>query len=255
MCMAVMTSSWDYSTNSVTRQRPNRSLTLRAGELSFWETSSTEAQLSPKCSIWRCRWSLPAARCAFLGNHENKLNRALAGRRVQVTHGLAESLEQLERSGPEFSKRVAEFINGLVSHYLLDGGRLVVAHAGLPERYHGRSSGRVRSIALYGDTDGETDEYGLPVRYQWAEDYRGEAAVVYGHTPVPVAGWLNETICLGHRRGLRRRTDCTSLARTRTGLGSGGTGILQTDQADRDRHRGTTAVVAQHQRCLGQALR
>lgn len=132
----------------------------------------------------------------ILGNHENKLNRALAGRRVQVTHGLAESLEQLERRGPEFSGRVAEFIDGLVSHYLLDGGRLVVAHAGLPERYHGRSSGRVRSIALYGDTDGETDEYGLPVRYQWAVDYRGEAAVVYGHTPVPVAGWLNETICL-----------------------------------------------------------
>ena len=132
----------------------------------------------------------------ILGNHENKLNRALAGRRVQVTHGLAESLEQLERRGPEFAERVAEFIDGLVSHYLLDGGRLVVAHAGLPERYHGRSSGRVRSIALYGDTDGETDEYGLPVRYQWAEDYRGEAAVVYGHTPVPVAGWLNETICL-----------------------------------------------------------
>ena len=132
----------------------------------------------------------------ILGNHENKLNRALAGRNVQVTHGLAETLGQLERRGPEFSKRVTEFIDGLVSHYLLDGGRLVVAHAGLPERYHGRSSGRVRSIALYGDTDGETDEYGLPIRYQWAEDYRGEAAVVYGHTPVPVAGWINETICL-----------------------------------------------------------
>ena len=132
----------------------------------------------------------------ILGNHENKLSRALAGRRVQVTHGLAESLEQLEQRGAEFARQIAEFIDGLVSHYLLDGGRLVVAHAGLPERYHGRSSGRVRSIALYGDTDGETDEYGLPVRYQWAEDYRGEAAVVYGHTPVPVAGWLNETICL-----------------------------------------------------------
>lgn len=132
----------------------------------------------------------------ILGNHENKLSRALAGRNVQVTHGLAESLEQLERRGPGFSEQVAEFIDGLVSHYLLDGGRLVVAHAGLPERYHGRASGRVRSIALYGDTDGETDEYGLPVRYQWAEDYRGEAAVVYGHTPVPVAGWVNNTICV-----------------------------------------------------------
>ena len=132
----------------------------------------------------------------ILGNHENKLSRALAGRNVTVTHGLAESLEQLERRGPEFRKQAAEFIDGLVSHYVLDAGRLVVAHAGLPERYHGRSSGRVRSLALYGDTDGETDEFGLPVRYRWAEDYRGEAAVVYGHTPVPVAEWVNNTICL-----------------------------------------------------------
>ena len=130
------------------------------------------------------------------GNHENKLRRALAGRNVKVSHGLAESLEQLQRRGPEFSERVAEFIDSLISHYVLDGGRLVAAHAGLPERYHGRSSGRVRDLALYGDTDGETDEFGLPVRYPWAEDYRGEAAVVYGHTPVPTAGWLNNTICV-----------------------------------------------------------
>ena len=130
------------------------------------------------------------------GNHENKLRRALAGRNVTVAHGLAESLEQMERRPPEFTERVAAFIDSLISHYVLDGGRLVVAHAGLPERYHGRSSGRVRELALYGDTDGETDEFGLPVRYQWAEDYRGEAAVVYGHTPVPVAAWVNNTICV-----------------------------------------------------------
>lgn len=130
------------------------------------------------------------------GNHEVKLGRAIAGRNVRVSHGLAESLEQMQRRAPEFSERVAEFIDSLISHYVLDGGRLVVAHAGLPERYHGRSSGRVRDLALYGDTDGETDEFGLPVRYQWAEDYRGEAAVVYGHTPVPEAAWVNNTICI-----------------------------------------------------------
>ncbi len=130
------------------------------------------------------------------GNHEVKLGRAIAGRNVRVSHGLAESLEQIQQRAPEFSERVAEFIDGLISHYVLDGGRLVVAHAGLPERYHGRSSGRVRDLALYGDTDGETDEFGLPVRYPWAEDYRGEAAVVYGHTPVPEAAWMNNTICI-----------------------------------------------------------
>ncbi|MFF4086245.1 polynucleotide kinase-phosphatase [Streptomyces nigra] len=130
------------------------------------------------------------------GNHENKYGRHLKGRKVQHTHGLAETIEQMEGESEEFRAEVREFIDGLVSHYVLDGGRLVVCHAGLPEKYHGRTSGRVRSHALYGDTTGETDEFGLPVRYPWAEDYRGRAAVVYGHTPVPEATWLNNTICL-----------------------------------------------------------
>ncbi|MGM9380543.1 polynucleotide kinase-phosphatase [Streptomyces antibioticus] len=130
------------------------------------------------------------------GNHENKYGRHLKGRKVQHTHGLAETVEQMAGESEEFRTEVREFIDSLVSHYVLDGGRLVVCHAGLPEKYHGRTSGRVRSHALYGETTGETDEFGLPVRYPWAEDYRGRAAVVYGHTPVPEATWLNNTICL-----------------------------------------------------------
>lgn len=130
------------------------------------------------------------------GNHENKFGRYLKGRSVQHTHGLAETVAQMEGESEEFRAEVRQFVDGLVSHYVLDGGRLVVCHAGLPEKYHGRTSGRVRSHALYGDTTGETDEFGLPVRYPWAEDYRGRAAVVYGHTPVPEATWLNNTICL-----------------------------------------------------------
>ncbi|MEW2485577.1 polynucleotide kinase-phosphatase [Streptomyces sp. NPDC048411] len=133
------------------------------------------------------------------GNHENKLGRYLKGRQVQHTHGLAETIEQLDREDardPAFREQVREFIDGLVSHYVLDGGKLVVCHAGLPEKYHGRTSGRVRSHALYGDTTGETDEFGLPVRYPWAEEYRGRAAVVYGHTPVPSTSWVNNTLCL-----------------------------------------------------------
>jgi polynucleotide kinase-phosphatase len=130
------------------------------------------------------------------GNHENKLLRALRGRNVTTGHGLAETLEQLEGETPEFRERVTEFIDGLVSHFVLDDGNLVVAHAGLREDMHGRASSAVRSFALYGDTTGETDEFGLPVRYPWAEDYRGQATVVYGHTPVPEATWLNRTICI-----------------------------------------------------------
>ena len=133
---------------------------------------------------------------AIPGNHENKLLRALKGSKVTTSHGLAETLRQLEAEPPEFSGRVASFIDGLVSHFVLDDGRLVVAHAGMREDMAGRSSGAVRSFALYGDTTGETDEYGLPVRYPWAQDYRGKAAVVYGHTPAPEAVWINNTICI-----------------------------------------------------------
>jgi polynucleotide kinase-phosphatase len=130
------------------------------------------------------------------GNHENKLVRALRGRRVTVAHGLAESLEQLAAEPEEFRAEALAFMDGLVSHLVLDGGRLVAAHAGLKESYHGRASGRVRSFALYGETTGETDEYGLPVRYAWANDYRGKAMVVYGHTPVVEPEWVNNTLCL-----------------------------------------------------------
>jgi protein phosphatase len=130
------------------------------------------------------------------GNHEVKLLKALNGRKVQISHGLAESLAQLAEEPPELAERVKTFVDGLISHYVLDDGKLVVAHAGLREEMHGRGSGRVRSFALYGDTTGETDEYGLPVRYQWAKDYRGKAMVVYGHTPVLEPQWLNNTICL-----------------------------------------------------------
>ncbi|MDT0440350.1 MULTISPECIES: polynucleotide kinase-phosphatase [Streptomyces] len=136
-----------------------------------------------------------AALCVS-GNHENKYGRHLKGRTVRPTHGLAETIAQMEGESDAFRAEVREFIDGLISHYVLDGGRLVVCHAGLPEKYHGRTSGRVRSHALYGETTGETDEFGLPVRYPWAEEYRGRAAVVYGHTPVPEATWLNNTVCL-----------------------------------------------------------
>jgi protein phosphatase len=148
--------------------------------------------------VLRLVMGMVAAGTAFCvtGNHEAKLLKALRGKNVKRSHGLDASLEQLAAETDEFRAGVAAFIDGLISHYVLDGGRLVVAHAGLIERYHGRASGRVREFCLYGQTTGETDEYGLPVRYPWAQEYRGRAMVVYGHTPVPETEWLNNTLCL-----------------------------------------------------------
>lgn len=134
------------------------------------------------------------------GNHEVKLGRKLDGKNVKVSHGLETTLAQLEALTAEerdtFVPKLRKFIEDLVSHYWFDDGKLVVAHAGLRAEMQGRGSREVREFALYGETTGETDEFGLPVRYNWASEYRGAARVVYGHTSVPKAEWLNKTICI-----------------------------------------------------------
>ena len=130
------------------------------------------------------------------GNHDVKLVKALKGRNVQLTHGLADSIAQLDKETPEFRQQMAKFLDGLISHYVFDDGKLVVVHAGLKESMQGRGSAAVREFALYGETTGETDDFGLPVRYNWSADYRGKALVVYGHTPVAEPLWLNNTVNL-----------------------------------------------------------
>lgn len=128
------------------------------------------------------------------GNHDMKLLKWLQGKNVQLQHGLEVTVAQLENESPEFKAQLMLFLDGLISHYVLDNGKLVVAHAGLKESMQGRGAGAVREFCLYGETTGETDEFGLPVRYNWAAEYRGKAMVVYGHTPVPQPEWLNNTI-------------------------------------------------------------
>jgi protein phosphatase len=132
------------------------------------------------------------------GNHDIKLMRKLRGKDVQITHGLGETLSEIEalseNDREEFKTKAVEFIDGLVSHYVLNQGKLIVAHAGLRQDMQGRGSAKVREFCLYGETTGEIDDFGLPVRYNWSAEYRGPATVVYGHTPVPDAEWLNKTI-------------------------------------------------------------
>ena len=130
------------------------------------------------------------------GNHDDKFKRWLMGRRVTVSHGLEATIEQTEAQPEGFGEEMKSFLDGLISHYVFDEGRLIVAHAGLREDMQNRASGQVRAFAMYGDTTGEIDEFGLPVRADWAADYTGRAKVVYGHTPTPDAQWINGTICI-----------------------------------------------------------
>lgn len=128
------------------------------------------------------------------GNHDLKLQKYLSGKKVQLTHGLDLTVQQLESATTYFKINVEIFLYSLVSHYVFDNGKLVVAHAGVKEDMQGRVSGAVRSFCMFGETTGDIDEFGLPVRHNWAKEYRGNAKVVYGHTPVPEAEWLNKTI-------------------------------------------------------------
>lgn len=130
------------------------------------------------------------------GNHDRKLERWLAGRKVTIAHGLQQTIDQLQAESEDFRKSLPQFLSGLRSHVWLDQGRLAVAHAGLKAEMIGRGSGAVREFALFGETTGEIDEFGLPVRADWAANYRCDTTVVYGHTPMLKADWVNNTICI-----------------------------------------------------------
>lgn len=133
---------------------------------------------------------------AVVGNHDYKLRQHLDGKKVTVNHGLEVTVAELEQTSQKFRKHISQFIYDLRSHQWLDDGKLVVAHAGLKESMYGRGSGEVRNFAMFGETTGAFDEFGLPVRLDWAREYRGTAAIVFGHTPVPDAQWLNNTLCI-----------------------------------------------------------
>jgi protein phosphatase len=132
------------------------------------------------------------------GNHEATLARCLDGGSVARSPGLLQSLRQIEALPPGNRRRfVAEFrafVDSLPPHLVLDRGRLAVVHAGLKTEHVGRDSAEVRRFALKGETTGEVDRYGLPVRIKWAAAYRGRALVVYGHTPVAEPEWVRNTV-------------------------------------------------------------
>lgn len=128
------------------------------------------------------------------GNHDVKLKKYLDGKNVQIKHGLEQSIEQLAKETDTFKTEVQEFVDALISHYVFDNGKLVVSHAGIKEEMQGRGSAAIRAFCLYGETTGEIDEFGLPIRYNWASEYKGKGLVVYGHTPVPEAEFFNNTI-------------------------------------------------------------
>ena len=161
-------------------------------------TSSTAAPTPPACCAWSWAWSRAGHALAVPGNHENKLVRALRRPQRQASAtGSPRRWPSSRRGADEFRRR------GRRRSATAWSPTSSSTAAGWSSRTPGSRRpttagrpGRVRTFALYGDTTGETDEYGLPVRYPWANDYRGRAMVLYGHTPTPEPEWVNNTMCL-----------------------------------------------------------
>lgn len=133
---------------------------------------------------------------AVPGNHDVKLLKYLNGKNITFSHGIDKTITELDECEEDFKNEVRGFLDGLISHYVLDNGKLVIAHAGLKQGYIGRASARVREFCLYGEVTGENDSYGLPVRLDWAAEYRGRATVVYGHVASRDVKPLNGTFCI-----------------------------------------------------------
>jgi protein phosphatase len=131
------------------------------------------------------------------GNHCNKLMRYLQGRKVRQTHGLAETVQDvraMDAREPGFAERLGRFIEKAPPYLWLDGGSLVVAHAGIKRHMIGDFTPSIQRMVIYGDITGAKNPDGTPVRLDWAEEYDGEAIVVYGHAPTPEPVWRNNTI-------------------------------------------------------------
>jgi len=131
-----------------------------------------------------------------LGNHDHKLLRYLNGEKVTINHGLEQSITSLDSLSAAQKEAIITFLSQTPYYLQLDQGRLVVAHAGIEQPMIGKYAGRIKSFCLYGKTDGRTDEFGLPIRLNWAETYSGGAQIIYGHTPVVVPLIENNTINL-----------------------------------------------------------
>lgn len=137
------------------------------------------------------------------GNHDDKLRRALQGNKIKPKHGLQETLNQLSKETEETRNEIRSFLQSLPYRMLLDEGKVLVCHAGLPEWMHlAKENGHTRSHCLYGDVDGTTDGAGLPIRKDWTKDYQGSRIVVHGHVPVKEPDIRNnvyniDTCCYG----------------------------------------------------------
>ncbi|WP_110929107.1 bis(5'-nucleosyl)-tetraphosphatase PrpE [Bacillus massiliglaciei] len=131
------------------------------------------------------------------GNHCNKLYRFFQGNNVQLMHGLETTAAEYGQLTPREKKSIKHKFMELYEtsplYHMTDGGRLLIAHAGIKQEYIGQYGKKVKTFVLYGDITGAKHADGSPVRHDWAKHYHGSAWIVYGHTPVLEARQVNQT--------------------------------------------------------------
>jgi protein phosphatase len=149
--------------------------------------------------VWRLVLaSIESGAARFVpGNHDAKLVRYLQGRNVRVTHGFEETVRQFNNLPNDEREHLREAIVEMVldspPYRIFDGGKLVVAHAGLEEWMIGSVTREISIFARYGEPTGEYTALGLPIRRDWVRTYTGDPLIVYGHTPTPEPVIFNNT--------------------------------------------------------------
>jgi protein phosphatase len=131
------------------------------------------------------------------GNHCNKLYRYFLGNKVQATHGLETTVAEYtalnKKDQQKVRRQFMELYEKAPLYLTLDDGQLIIAHAGIKEKYIGQTGSKVKTFVLYGDITGEKNPDGTPVRRDWAKEYKGKPWIVYGHTPVKDVRKINNT--------------------------------------------------------------
>ena len=132
----------------------------------------------------------------ILGNHDDALLRRLTGELFDTDKGgLSETLALLDAQPDKktLKKALLAMLARTPLYLLLDGGGLIIAHAGIEEAMIGKSDPETRRFVLNGDAIGR-DADGKTLRRDWAADYHGAAFIVYGHTPQEAAIVRNNTV-------------------------------------------------------------
>jgi protein phosphatase len=129
-----------------------------------------------------------------LGERDARLAQRLRGRSSASLPGQGQTARQLEKSASAFIDAVRAFLRRRPTHYVLDRGRLIVAHAGLPRALHGRQSAAVREEAVFGRSGAAPDAQPVARRAAWTTGYHARPLVVYGHYPTRRPQWFRRTV-------------------------------------------------------------